>query len=363
MHATLKKYEFVREAILSLYARKPPGFLLPPEQDLAQQFGVSRITVARALTDLKRAGIVERKQRRGTYLAEKRSKQGVIGILLAREQEGVFGSDFYGPLLVRSQEEFLASDYAVLVFGAKSACGRHVLTPNEAAQKPVDGLLIVGIMNAEYHAELTRLRIPVVGIEFHFEEDASADYVVEDCEASAFEATRRLLSQGHRRIAYFGHATRSLNPISCPDQNALERLAGVRRAFLSAGISPPEDLFFQAPLPRWNNLQDLVSHLFSVSQPPTACFCEWGACADAVAAFLRTQGKPVKEFPDFVLLGGYPAPMPEIQGWRIRTDVLEMGRTAANRMLERLAKPSMPFETKRMPWTLEPLSAEGGSGL
>lgn len=48
----------------------PPGALIPPEEALAEEFGVARATVNRALTALAEAGVIERKKRAGTRVAE-----------------------------------------------------------------------------------------------------------------------------------------------------------------------------------------------------------------------------------------------------------------------------------------------------
>lgn len=48
----------------------PPGALIPGEEALAEEFGVARATVNRALTALAEAGVIERKKRAGTRVAE-----------------------------------------------------------------------------------------------------------------------------------------------------------------------------------------------------------------------------------------------------------------------------------------------------
>lgn len=48
----------------------PPGALIPGEEALAAEFGVARATVNRALTALAEAGVLERKKRAGTRVAE-----------------------------------------------------------------------------------------------------------------------------------------------------------------------------------------------------------------------------------------------------------------------------------------------------
>ena len=50
--------------------RWPPGTLMPSEADLVAQFGVSRMTVTRALRELQSEGLVERLQGVGTFAAQ-----------------------------------------------------------------------------------------------------------------------------------------------------------------------------------------------------------------------------------------------------------------------------------------------------
>lgn len=48
----------------------PPGDMLPPESELGEIYGVSRITVRRALSDLSNKGLVSPRQGRGTYVRD-----------------------------------------------------------------------------------------------------------------------------------------------------------------------------------------------------------------------------------------------------------------------------------------------------
>ena len=57
----------------------PPGSALPPEQVLAKQFGVSRMTMRQANDVLEREGLIERQRGRGTFAVQNR--------LIKQEQE------------------------------------------------------------------------------------------------------------------------------------------------------------------------------------------------------------------------------------------------------------------------------------
>ncbi|WP_254616572.1 GntR family transcriptional regulator [Burkholderia metallica] len=65
MHRQL--FVVIREQILR--GRYAPGAILPKEEELCGQFSVSRITVRRALTDLEHAGLIKRRQGKGTFVS------------------------------------------------------------------------------------------------------------------------------------------------------------------------------------------------------------------------------------------------------------------------------------------------------
>jgi LacI family transcriptional regulator len=341
--------------ILQRHGFQPAGTAIPPETELAREFGVSRVTVARALNDLVREGILDRHQGKGTFLSERRGRSATqcIGILCSHEASQTLSDPFYGAILGGAQETLISADYSVTAIGIRNTKLGRVLTPEEALAKSVDGLIVLNVMNPEYFVRLLKGGIPIIGVEFHFEAEAPTDYVVQDCEESAFDATRRLIERGHRRIAFFGHATRNVNPVACPDQNSLERLAGVRRAFQSAGIAPSEDLFFQPPHPYWSSTETLFQHIFSRPLPPTAIFCEAGGSLQDVVNFLRSQGREADEFPVFVTDGSGAARDAGPSALRIHEDWSEMGRIAGKRMLARLEQPSLPPQTFKIPWRLE----------
>ena len=62
----------------------PPGALIPGEEALAEEFGVARATVNRALTALADAGVLERKKRAGTRVASLPVRRARLEVPLIR---------------------------------------------------------------------------------------------------------------------------------------------------------------------------------------------------------------------------------------------------------------------------------------
>lgn len=69
------KYRQLQHVLEEMIDRLQPGDPLPPERELEQEFGVSRVTVRQALQQLVLAGRLERIQGRGTFVARPKVEQ------------------------------------------------------------------------------------------------------------------------------------------------------------------------------------------------------------------------------------------------------------------------------------------------
>lgn len=89
------KYHRVKETVSARIADGtwPPGALLPAEPDLCEEFGVSRITVRKAIGDLVHEGKVQTVQGKGTFVAipkiGERFVQRAFGIFEDMERRGM----------------------------------------------------------------------------------------------------------------------------------------------------------------------------------------------------------------------------------------------------------------------------------
>lgn len=75
----LPLYEQVRRKLLSEIkaGRLPEGSFLPPEFELCETYGVSRITLRRAVGELCAEGLLVRQQGRGTFVAPRKMQQTI----------------------------------------------------------------------------------------------------------------------------------------------------------------------------------------------------------------------------------------------------------------------------------------------
>jgi GntR family transcriptional regulator len=80
VQAPLPKYFRVRQALLDQIAGRqwPPGTLIPSEVELCRQFGVSRTTVRKAVSDLAYEGRLVVHQGKGTYVASPKVEEHFV---------------------------------------------------------------------------------------------------------------------------------------------------------------------------------------------------------------------------------------------------------------------------------------------
>ena len=58
----------------------PPGHRIPYEHELTERYGCSRMTVSKALTELARAGLIERRRKAGSFVARPKSQSALLEI-------------------------------------------------------------------------------------------------------------------------------------------------------------------------------------------------------------------------------------------------------------------------------------------
>ncbi|MCZ7647781.1 MAG: LacI family transcriptional regulator [Planctomycetota bacterium] len=336
----LQLEQVLRDAIAS--RRLEPGSRLPEERILARDLGLSRGTVRRALSALESQGLIVRRKGRGTYVTDpadlvampievflrqvhaKSTDNGWTGRVL----QGMFESS--GRLGCELVLREAASEHARVNAGAAATV---FFAPEE--HEPVRALAAQG-------------RVVVCADTFV----PGVDSVVFDNTQGAREAVARLVSMGHRRIAFLGGLFRRGGGW-LESANSHERLAGYRAALKDAGLE--DECVWWLPLDPKDVRESFLAQLQNLppERRPTALFGTdesaalgaWMALAEAGQGVPRGLGIASFRDADAPAPGGIDftsvAISPVALGARVIERVVERqrGRAAQGSSAQRIVVP------------------------
>lgn len=94
---------------------RPAGSKIPTENELSQQYNVSRVTVRKALAGLSELGYLDRKSGKGTFVAEKKLQRGLTnGVISFTEMCKLMGSTPGAKIIKIALEDPTAKDREVM---------------------------------------------------------------------------------------------------------------------------------------------------------------------------------------------------------------------------------------------------------
>lgn len=149
----------------------------------------------------------------------------------------------------------------------------------------VDGVLVFGDQEPGIYAELSRAGIPFVILDSS-RKGTSLPTVYVDYAEAAYIATRHLIGQGHRDIAYLSNGT-------LHDFNTLT-LSGFQRAMTEAGLALYPNRF-QIDVENDDSLRRCVDQALAGPTRPTAIFCTVDVYAINAIRYLQQLGLRVPE--------------------------------------------------------------------
>lgn len=92
-----------------------PGHRIPFEHDLAETYGCSRMTVNKALTQLARSGLIERRRKSGSFVAQPMSQTAVLDIHDIKAEVLALGLAYSFRIVARSERTAKAEDRRRLI--------------------------------------------------------------------------------------------------------------------------------------------------------------------------------------------------------------------------------------------------------
>ena len=220
-----------------------PGSAIPTERELGEEYGVSRITVIKALDMLEHDGHIVRQQGRGTFIADPAERVGTANGQIASPTLGFvsfsMGHPYLSSILVGIAGVAAQQGYPLHIFGSVKSSQEEITAINDAIRRGVQGLIVNPwreYRNASLYADLQGRGFPLVMVDRYYTEIAS-DYVIYENEQAGYALTSALISQGHTRIAVIPSQEQRTTSVH-------ERLNGYRRALEAHGLAYDEDLIW-----------------------------------------------------------------------------------------------------------------------
>ncbi len=200
-----------------------PGSRLPSEMELAEQYGVSRITSKKALEMLADRGLVFRQPGKGTFVmteqpdngnlyvddpdddveAERAGHPPVVGVIFDS-----FGASFGMDIIKGIEYECTRRGMLMmlrLTYGSIEAEKKALRDMRDAG---VIGVIIMCAQDRAYNDEVLKLyldQFPMVLVDREMK-GIPIPVVATDNYTASFDLTQRLIRSGHRSIGYISHS-------------------------------------------------------------------------------------------------------------------------------------------------------------
>lgn len=329
--------------------RYPAGTRLPSEPQLVERFGVSRPTVARALLDLQKEGLIDRRAGSGTWIRERSAGQALsstrqFGLLIP----GLGNTEIFELICGELASLARAHDYSLLWGGSVHPRGGTDVSLGQAEdlcrhfiERRVSGVFFAPFelvpekepANRRLAELLRQSGIPVILLDRDlqsFPNRSDFDLVGIDNVAGGYLLAQHLIKLGCRRIHFVAR------PFSAPTVDA--RIAGVREALVRHRLDSH---------PGWLQIGDPADLKF-VRSLTAGHQADAFICAnDHTAAILLRSLESVKvKVPQTVRVVGFDdvkyATLIAVPLTTIHQPCQEIAVTALRAMLERIAEPSLP---------------------
>ncbi len=336
----LQVYRALHRQIQS--GRLKRGDRLPSEADLVRTFGASRITVGRAVLDLQRAGLVERRAGSGTFVRAAQTATALsFGLLIPDLGE----TEIFEPICQGMMASPLAREHA-LVWGSltgtedtKEARAWHLC--QQYIDRRVSGVFFAPLertlakdeTNRRITEALDAAGIPIVLLDrtaLPYPRRGHHDLVGIDNRRAGYVMTEHLLRLGARRVAFVGVAHTAATVDA--------RESGYREALHDAGVAWERSLAV-----RLDPASPAAVRALMEATRPEAIVCanDWTA-----ARVMQTLIGVGYRIPGDVRLVGiddldYASLLP-VPLTTLRQPTREIGSVALAAMLDRVARADLP---------------------
>jgi GntR family transcriptional regulator of arabinose operon len=244
---------------------------IPTENELIEQFQVSRNTVRQALAELANEEVIYKIQGSGSFFAGETADDlrhsYLVGVIVPRLSFYIY------PQIIQGIDDIAHQKHYNIVLGSSDVSPeKELVCVKQLLKKNIDGLLIEPsggfqhFKDSENFQVLKELTIPVVFMDWALD-DPGVSYVSPDDVNGGFRATSYLIEAGHRRIAH-------VYPNDA--MPGIKRYQGYRKALETYGIDYDSRLDKSTPILKWNepgHITMLTKELIDLGDDmPTALF-------------------------------------------------------------------------------------------
>lgn len=319
--------QHIREKIRSGQLR--PSDRIPSEQELMDEYRVSKITVKNALTELADEGLVTRIQGKGTFVSADVEPAAalaspaapLVGFIIPTMKTGVIQQ------LVDYTELYLKeAGYQMILSITRESAAEESRAIRDLADAGVQGLIVFPTEDEKYNESLLRLsldKFPFVFIDRYLR-NIETYTITSDNLGGAYDTVSYLFSKGHRQIAL-------LSPENA--NTAVEdRTTGFEKAYIDQEISIDKSLWCHVPLDilRSDRALDYITDFLQTRKTITAAFTLTEEIAQLTSqALARIEDRPV------VTLISFDDPgLPGVAF--VQQDEREMARSAVSLLREQI---------------------------
>ncbi|MBN2162397.1 MAG: GntR family transcriptional regulator [Pontiellaceae bacterium] len=310
------------------------GSRLPSMDDLAVKFKVNKITVLKALDELKNEGSIYSIPARGTYVTKinkdenkpRKNSAFTVGLLSHVLNPREFGPYHMG-IITGIQDELSRRKSNLLLMPAG-----EIHTDAElyqmALEAAVDAMIYLGPFNNALLNRLIQNGVPSVVVDYSYK-GCPTDSILVDNPGGGFLILEHLLELGHRRIAVItglqDHAATA------------ERMGGIAQALDSAQMKMSDLIMFNGDYTRKSGYDAACTILQDHKDCTAICCMNDEMAAGALQAIYAhsdlkvPQDITVTGFDDVQLSAITHPPLTSIH-----LDIRHMGRIAVQRLMDRM---------------------------
>lgn len=318
--------------------------------DVAREAGVSYATVSRVVNnepyvrEQTRERVLAAMGRLG-YIANRqaRSLRGgrshTVGLLVLD-----LGTGYIGEIIRGIDAELAAAEYDLLLYTTHRHTAKESAYVTTLTQGLADGLLLVLPQNPAAYLETLRAQsFPYVLIDHRGMDDAAPAVAATNVQGG-YDATRYLLSLGHRRIGFIT----GIMALRC----STDRLAGYQRALAEAGVAPDPTLIVEGDFNQPSGY-DAASTLLARPDRPTAIFASNDVMAFGAMEAARVLGLRIPEdvsivgFDDIPQAASVHPPLTTV-----RQPLEAMGRVATQMLIAAIESSTQRDERRILPTEL-----------